>query len=287
MRRQYWLYGLLPAFIVYALFFVAPTVTFLRVSFNNSIGPGLIGNGGTIENFKEVLTESSYLASIQTTLTIAVLVAVISLIIAYPLAHMIARSRRWGNTIFLIVVLTLFGSTVVAALGWEVILGPTGPLSRVLINLHLIGAPLQLSESVTGVVIGLVQAVVPIMVLGILPVSEAVDPDLVTAAHGLGASEWYTFWRVVMPLTMRGAVTLLTLGFATTAGSFTTVAILGGGRVLTLPVLVQQEAMDILDYPLAAALSAVLLVGVFILVTAATYFSNRRSVAFSGGMSVR
>jgi len=131
--------------------------------------------------------------------------------------------------------------------------------NRWLIDIGLIADPLPLLNNFSGVLIGMVHVLLPYMVLPIYGAVRRLDPALVAAAQGLGASSWRIFWRVYLPLTLPGIFAGATIVFVLSLGFFITPALLGGGKVMMLAVLIEQQIHQTLNWPFAAALSAVLL----------------------------
>jgi putative spermidine/putrescine transport system permease protein len=153
-----------------------------------------------------------------------------------------------------------FSGSVTRLLGWQVILGDNGPVNDVLLASGLASEPVRLVNNMTGAIIGTVQVMLPFMVLILTPAIQSISVSTEEAAAGMGAS-WWRIWRsVTLPLSMSGVVGGSLLVFATTAGTFTTPALLGGGRTQILPIVINDQMRGVLNYPYAAALSLVLLV---------------------------
>jgi ABC-type spermidine/putrescine transport system permease subunit I len=141
-----------------------------------------------------------------------------------------------------------------------VLLGRNGVVNKVLIATGLIEQPLTLMYNFTGVLIGMVHVLLPYMILPLYGALRRVDPNLVQAAEGLGAPRWRVFWRIYLPLTLNGIAAGTILVFVLSLGFFITPALLGGGRVVMIAVLIQQQVGELLDWNFAAALSGLLLV---------------------------
>ncbi|WP_324274908.1 ABC transporter permease [Blastococcus brunescens] len=133
-----------------------------------------------------------------------------------------------------------------------------------------------MSNNFTAVVIGTVHAVLPIAVIGLMPVMQRVPASHVMAARSLGASEWTTFFRIFLPQTVNGCVAVGMLAFATTAGAFTTPVLLGGGRVGVLSILMYSDATTALNYPRAAVLAVILFVIVLLTVAVSLGYARLR-----------
>jgi putative spermidine/putrescine transport system permease protein len=142
-------------------------------------------------------------------------------------------------------------------------LGQEGVLNRFLQALGIFSQPLPLLNNDTGVVIGLVQYTLPLLVMLMFSVVQTIPSNLEEAAELLGATRLATFRRVILPLAMPGMIAGGLISFNLDMGAFTSAVLLGGGKVLTLPVLIQRKiALDI-DYPMAACLATLLVAMVF------------------------
>jgi ABC-type spermidine/putrescine transport system permease subunit I len=144
-----------------------------------------------------------------------------------------------------------------------VLLGRNGVFNRMLMDWGITSDPIPMLHNFTGVLIGMVHVLLPYMVLPIYGAVRRLDPALVAAAEGLGASSWRIFWRIYIPLTLNGIFAGCVLVFVLSLGFFITPALLGGGRVIMIAVLIEQQVREALNWPFASALSAVLLVATF------------------------
>ena len=180
------------------------------------------------------------------------------------LGFMIATTTPlWATLGFIFVLLPLWTSVLVRTYAWMVLLGRNGIFNRWLLDAGIISDPLPLLHNFTGVLIGMVHVLLPYMVLPIYGAVRRLDPAIVAAAQGLGASNWRIFWRIYIPLTLNGIFAGAVLVFVLSLGFFITPALLGGGRVIMIAVLIEQQVRETLNWPFASALSAVLLVATF------------------------
>ena len=170
--------------------------------------------------------------------------------------------------------LPLWTSVLVRTYAWMVLLGRNGVFNRWLIDGGIISDPLPLLHNFTGVLIGMVHVLLPYMVLPIYGAVRRLDPAIVAAAQGLGASNWRIFWRIYVPLTLNGIFAGSVLVFVLSLGFFITPALLGGGRVIMIAVLIEQQVRETLNWPFAAALSAVLLAFTFAVYALAQRFTR-------------
>ena len=236
------------AFLV--LFFLLPVASLLLTSVED----------GSLAPFERALTDGLYVGVLIDTVRLALVVAAICLLLAYPVAYFLATaSRFWAAVGFACLLLPFLTSILVRTYAWMILLGRNGIVNRTLLDWGIVSEPLALLHNETGVVIGMVHVLLPYMVFPIYAVLLRVDRDLVAAAAGLGASPWRIFTRIYFPLTLPGAFAGAVLVFVIAIGFFITPALLGGGRVMTIGLLIEQQVRQFLDWPFAAALSALLL----------------------------
>jgi len=240
----------IPALALLGVFFLYPVVRML----------GFAVEGGTMDWFAKALGERLYLQVFWNTFQIAVFVTILCLLLAYPLGFMLATTTPgWATLGFIFVLLPLWTSVLVRTYAWMVLLGRNGVFNRWLIGAGIIDDPLPLLHNLTGVLIGMVHVLLPYMVLPIYGAVRRVDPAIVAAAEGLGASTWRIFWRIYLPLTLNGIFAGCVIVFVLSLGFYITPALLGGGRVIMIAILIEQQVREALNWQFAAALSAVLL----------------------------
>jgi putative spermidine/putrescine transport system permease protein len=146
----------------------------------------------------------------------------------------------------------------------------------------VIEQPLTIYGSITGVVIGMLQFTLPFMILILFSVIQTIPRSLEDAAEIHGASRWRVMWRVVFPLSLPGVVGGTLIVFNLAMGAFTSAALLGGGRVLTLPVLIQQTVIADAKYAMGATLSAILLMIVLLINLLSVFLVQRLRAARLG-----
>ena len=255
----------LPALILLFVFFLFPVVRMLGFSLE----------GGTLEWYAKALGEGLYLRVMWNTFEIALLVTLFCLLLGYPLGFLIATTTpAWATLGFIFVLLPLWTSVLVRTYAWMVLLGRNGVFNRMLMDWGITSDPIPMLHNFTGVLIGMVHVLLPYMVLPIYGAVRRVDPAVVAAAAGLGASSWRIFWRIYIPLTLNGIFAGCVLVFVLSLGFFITPALLGGGRVIMIAVLIEQQVREALNWPFAAALSAVLLVATFAVYALAQRFTQ-------------
>ncbi|MCP3472254.1 ABC transporter permease [Bradyrhizobium sp. CCGUVB1N3] len=211
-----------------------------------------------------------YFASVLVqTFIISAEVALICLVIGFPVGYSLARlpphRRKWR---LIAVVLPLTLSLVVIVFGWMVVLGRNGLLNQALEFLGIVDSPLRLLFNRGAVIFVLVQQFIPFMILSIMGVVSQISPALEEAAANLGANRLITFGRVLIPLAAPGIATGLLLVFILSMSAFITPRLIGGNKVQMIGSLIYEQILVVLNWPLGAALSVCLLIVTFVLLTA-------------------
>ena len=185
---------------------------------------------------------------------------------------MLARAQtRWVSLLLGLLVAATFITPVVKDLGLIIILSQSGPVNVGLAAIGLISSPVHWLSSWAGVIIGLVHYTLPLTVLLLHTIIQTVPRSLEDAAHAHGASRFRVFAGIILPIVQPGLVAAALMVFNLAMGAFTTPALLGGGRILTFPILIQRSVILDVNYPFAASLSSVMLVFVFSLNLIAGY----------------
>jgi ABC-type spermidine/putrescine transport system permease subunit I len=261
------LVGLLPLLFL-AFLFLLPVIRLLLLSVE----------GGTLAHFEKAVSGELYVQVFFETFKIATIVTAVSLLLAYPVAYFLATaSPRWVLIGLVFLMLPFWTSILVRTYAWMILLGRNGVLNQILIALGFVSEPVTLLYNVTGVLIGMVHVLLPYMVFPIYSAMLRVDRDLMLAAEGLGASGWQVFWRVFLPLTMPGVMAGTALVFILSLGFYITPALLGGGRVIMIAVLIEQQVRQFLEWGFASALSILLLIATLLALLALNRMGWRRS----------
>jgi ABC-type spermidine/putrescine transport system permease subunit I len=244
------------------------------------IGLSFSAPGGPFVAYAQILGDDVYGRVFFNTFVIAVVVTVVALVIAFPVAFALTRlSPTWRAVVFACVLLPLWISVLVRTFSWMLLLERNGPINRFVVASGLAGEPLALLFNHTAVLIGMVHVLLPYAVLPIYAALVRIDPALLRASEGLGASGLTTFLRVLLPLSLSGVATAATFTFLLALGFFVTPALLGGASSLTLSMLIDGFVSDRLDWPLAAAASVVLLTAALAVVAIAGRFISIGAIA--------
>jgi ABC-type spermidine/putrescine transport system permease subunit I len=256
---------LAPAVLIAVSAFLVPLARLIGISFSAKAGPFVA--------YAHLLGDDVYARVFANTFVIAVVVTIVALLIAFPIAFALTRlSATWRGIVFACVLMPLWISVLVRTFSWMLLLERNGPINRFVVATGLSDQPLSLLFNQTAVLIGMVHVLLPYSVLPIYAALVRIDPALLRASEGLGASAATTFRRVLLPLALTGVATAATFTFLLALGFFVTPALLGGASSLTLSMLIDGFVTDRLDWPLAAAASVLLLIAALVVVTVSARF---------------
>jgi spermidine/putrescine transport system permease protein len=268
------------------VFFAAPTLIMVLASFRT---PGEFGGLApfideagkpdlNLESWTRFATESVYFAIFVKSVIYAAITTLCCLVLAYPLAALIARSpRRWRDLLLLLVILPFWSNFLIRVYAWMIILGPNAALARVVNSaLSMFGlGPVPLLFSAFAVLTCLVYVHLPFMVLPLYANLEKHDQALLDAAQDLGANAWHRFWRVTFPLSLPGVYAGAALVFIPALGIFAIPDILGGPDDTLIGNLIKQQFLETRDWPFGSVLSIVLTVAALLLAGTAAWIARR------------
>lgn len=275
MRFHWNLFLVLP-FAASLLLFVAPQIAFLRGSLFENLGYGQIGTVLTLANYLQFATDEFYLKSLVLTLGLSFVTVVVTVVVGFPVAYGLVRWHSpWRSVWLTLLIASSLITVVIKALGLIVLLSKNGPVNKVLLALGTVDAPLGLLNNNAGAVFGLVHYTLPLVILVLFSVVQTIPESLEEAARSLGAGSWRTAYRVVLPLALPGLVVAGLMAFNLSMGTFTSTALLGGGKVLTLPILIERKAILEVNYPFAATISTILLIAGILINLVVFQFARR------------
>jgi len=262
-RWGLWLIG---PFLLGFTLLVGSQFMFLKASFFADLGFGKVSTTLDFSNYVRIVTDRYFLRTLWLTTWISAIVAALCIVVGFPIAHVLARLRsRWTTVMLSAIVLTSFITIVIQIFGLIIIFRADGPVNRILLATGIVGQPFSLVGSVGGVVVGLVYSAFGFAVMLMYSVARTIPVSLDEAAAIHGASRLRIFRRIILPLSLPGLIVGFLTVFNLCMGAFTSAALLGGGRILTLPVLIQRTMLLDVKYGMAGALAAVLLVSVVVL----------------------
>lgn len=271
---------LVPSFIfTFALLTMSQTL-FLEGSFYRDLGLGRTSDQFDFSNYVRVFTDGFYLTTLWITVKVSALAMICTLLFSFPVAYVIARMRsQWGMILLSGIVVSTFITIVIKVFGIIIIFSADGWLNRTLMGLGLTDEPYSIIGTQEGVVAGLMYFTLGFGVLTIYSVVQTIPVSLEEAAEIHGASRFRMFFRVILPLAMPGLVAGGLMVFNMCMGAFTSAALLGGGKVFTLPVLIQRTIMMEVKYSMAGTLAAVLLVAVILINILSVVLLKRMRIA--------
>jgi putative spermidine/putrescine transport system permease protein len=281
--RLKWLL-VVPLLAFFTIFFVIPVGLLFATSFNpQAVGQVAVTSEFTFDNYIRFFSRSNYLEAAGRSMLLGVIVAAITLIVAYPMAFVIAKTENPArNTFLLILVLAAMQLDMVIRLyGMMVILGDNGLINQMLLALGLTaeGQPVSLMYNFLGVVLGLVQFALPFMILTLIGVIRSIDSSLEEAARSLGASRRRTFFKITLPMSMPGILSGSLLVFALSISSYIVPALMGGFRVGVLPIHIFQQVAESARFQFGATIAVIL----FLLSAGAVAVYLRLGNRHSGG----
>ena len=270
---------LLPGMLWLVVFFVAPMITL----FSQSLQEGTVEEGYTFTGNVAIYADAlqAYWPHLLRSIGYAATATVITLLLGYPLAYFIAqKAGRWKNIVLVLVIAPFFTSFLIRTLAWRTILSDDWFVTTWAQKLHItdllqavgLTSNDSLLNSKFAVIMGLTYNFLPFMILPLYTSLERLDPRLIEAAGDLYASPWQTFRKVTWPLSLPGVVAGTLLTFIPAAGDFINARLLGNTQTTMIGSVIDSQFLRVLDYPLAAALSFVLLV---VIVTVVALYVRR------------
>ena len=243
-----------PGVLWLLVFFVVPLATLAQTSVSAPGVPWWDGFHRALAGYGD-----HFLRSIQ----YALVTTVLSLVLGYPLAYVIAfRAGRFKNLLIGLVILPFFTTFLVRTFAWKTILNDRGPVMWILNHLHLMPANGRLLDTTIAVIGGLTYNFLPFMIMPIYVSLEKIDRRLVEAAEDLYCAPARAFVKVVLPLSLPGVFAGSLLTFIPASGDFINAELLGSPNQQMIGTVIQNQFLQVRDYPLAAALSFLLMAGI-------------------------
>ena len=254
------------------VFFAIPFLIVLKISFSKlaiAMPPytpvlEFVDNAVSLKlnlsNYINLFTDSLYIQAYLSSIKIAAISTFLALLIGYPMAYVIARLPPSTRSIaMMLVILPSWTSYLIRVYAWIGILKPNGLLNDVLMGLHLISEPLQISNTPTAAYIGIVYCYLPFMVLPLYTNLVKHDNRLLEAAYDLGAKPWKAFFKITLPLSKAGIIAGCMLVMIPAVGEFVIPELLGGPDTLMIGRVLWNEFFNNRDWPTASAVAIVML----------------------------
>jgi spermidine/putrescine transport system permease protein len=252
---------LAPGILWLLFFFIVPTVQMFLTS---------VSSGSVSDGFKLTFTSQAYATAISkfgkqfgNSLLYGGAATILTFLIGFPMAYTIAfRGGRFKNLLLFLVIAPFFTSFLIRTISWKILLGDAGPLLGPLKDLHILPEDLSLLYTPIAVVAGITYNFLPFMVLPLYVALEKIDPRLIEAANDLYATRWGAFRRVTVPLALPGIFAGSILTFIPALGDWVNAQLLGNTQTTMIGNVIQDRFISQGDYPVAAALSFILMAGI-------------------------
>ena len=265
-RSLPWVVAIGPAAVVVIVLLVVPSTALFLLSFVRFEPLRGIVYSFTLENYLAIARSSLYLQVTLHTLRMAGLVTLACLVLGYPIAYFMARSKsRLAALCAALVVAPLFVSVVIRGFGWMVLLAREGVVNQALVAVGVFAERQQFLYTDPAVLIGLVHILSPFMILPIASVLRGVEPALEEAALNLGATRWGVFRFVVLPLSVPGIMAGGILVYSHAIAAFVLPAMLGSIQTKLMATMLYQQVLVAGNLPFGAALATVLVATTFLL----------------------
>jgi spermidine/putrescine transport system permease protein len=275
-RHEPWVTA--PSFLWLVALFAVPAVIVFAIALHPTDPWGGIGAGWTLRTLRS-LGDPAYPAILWRTLWLSALTTVLCLVLATPVAYVLARTPpRWRHALLLAVIVPFWTSFLVRIFAWKVLLHPEGPLKHLLVALRLVPPDGSLLYNAGAVLLVLVYTELPFAILPIYAAAEKFDFRLLEAARDLGASALRAFWSVFLPGIRRGLFTAMLVTLIPALGSYVVPDLVGGPTSEMLGNKIAQRTFVDRNLPHASALSALLALAVLLPSIAAIVLERGRRV---------
>ena len=257
---------LAPGLIWLFVFFIYPSIEMLRIS---------LSSGSLDTGYSLTFSSDAYVTALQkfphqfgNSILYSALATTFTFLIGFPVAYTVAfRGGRYKNLLLFLVIAPFFTSFLIRTISWKVLLGDEGPLLAFLKHVvHLVPDGFSILGSPVAVVAGLTYNFLPFMILPLYVALEKIDPRLIEASQDLYATNWGAFRRVTLPLALPGVFAGSMLTFIPAMGDYVNATLLGNPQTQMIGNVIQSRFLVLNDYPVAAALSFILMVGILVLV---------------------
>lgn len=254
-------------FLIWAVLFIfCPVVAIAWYGLTDAQGAMTLAN-------ISLMTHWEYLKALELSIVLALISTVICLVVAYPLCLILTEKKRGkGSLLFLLFVLPMWMNSLLTTMAWQTILEKNGILNQFL---RLLSLPdVSLINTPAAIVIGMIYNFLPYMILPLYVALSKINGNVIAAARDLGANSWQTFTKVILPLSLPGAISGITMVFIPSLTTFFISGLLGGNKILLIGNIVEQEFTMAYDWHLGSGLSLVLMVFIIVNMVVTAYFDR-------------
>ncbi len=252
----------LPYQIWAVIFIIIPLLMVLWYGFTDAGGHFTLANVAAIAN-------PAHSKALLMSLLLSLIATLVCLLLAYPLCMFLVETESHANSFLtMLLIIPMWMNFLLRTYAWQSLLEKTGIINSLLVSLGL--SPLRLINTPGAIILGMVYNFLPFMVLPIYNSLEKIDPNVINAARDLGANKRETFFKVIFPLSMPGVISGINMVFVPALTTFVITSLLGGGKILLIGNVIEQEFTLAYDWHLGSGLSIVLLVFIIISVIVST-----------------
>lgn len=249
----------LPIYVFTVIFVAVPLIYIFVLSFMSRDVTWGVTSEFTFANYRRIF-ELSYLNVFRQSLIIAFLTTLLTAVIGYPFGYFMAKLQpKWRNIVMMLIVVPFWTNALVRIYGWIILLRTQGVLNSFLQMTGILSEPLKILYTMPAVLIGMVYSLLPFMILSVYSSVEKMDWTLIDAARDLGAGRIRAFWTITFKHTLPGLLSGFVLVFVPSIGLFFISDLLGGGKIMLVGNLIQNQLMTSRDWPFGAALSVVMM----------------------------
>lgn len=269
---------LLPPMLASLALLAVSQLVFIEGSFHRDLGIGRLAEEFDLSNYVKVFSDSFYVETLLLSIYVSAIATILTVSLAFPVAYVIARMRsQWALVLLAVLVSVSMVTIVIKVLGLMIIFSPGGFLNQALLSWGLLQRPMKILGTLPGVITGLMYYSLGFAILLFFSVISTISRSLEEAAMVHGASRRRVFTRVIVPLALPAIVSGSLMVFNISMGGFASTALIGVGKIVTLPVIVQRTVILETSYGLGAALAAILLVSVLLINLLSVAFVARRA----------
>lgn len=247
-----------------ALFVLAPIVMVVIYAFSAASG------GFTLDNFARMGT---YAVVFARSFKLALIATAVCLLVGYPVAYMISREGpRFQRIAMMLVMLPMWMNFLLRTLAWQTLLEKSGVINSILTFLHL--PNINIINTPYAIILGMVYNFLPFMVLPLYNALSKIDENVINAARDLGADNIHTFFRIILPLSVPGIISGLSMVFVPALTTFVISSLLGGSKILLIGNVIDQEFTQASNWNLGSGLSIVLMIFIILNMIASAVFDK-------------
>jgi ABC-type spermidine/putrescine transport system permease subunit I len=269
---------MLPALVIVLIFFGIPTIYMARMSFNLHIDQRIYVPGFTFAHYGNLFSNPLFTNAIWTTVKLALMSSLATVAIGYCFALLVwLKPARWRILFIGLALCPLLISEIAIIFGWWMFFPKNGLLSYALLSAGLIGDKISLMYTEFAAFVGLIYVTLPYCFFILLSIFDGIDKRVIEASADLGAPPLTTFREVLLPLTWTGVLVAFSQSFIWTMGTYATPSALGPDTLWTMGYLIQEQMLGKHNWPMAAAFSMVLVLGVAFVMVLTRMLQSKRS----------